>query len=255
MTFRLLTVFCTLAAAGCGLETPIPTEAPVAAVAAVTPEPATTVSPLAADATDAADPAAADAADATDEADAAVTEPPSTPAAPPASSEAAMTPSISPAPETVAMPLSNPPARPTAPIAPAVAAAPTAPTETPAVAVSNSPPGPVASQAPASTLDFTSLGARLRTTKAIGVLTKLSVKNQADDLLAQFRDYHTRQGAATLPDLRLSYDMLVLKLLSLVQDADPRLATDISRSRTAIWDILSDQRKFIDANLMAGASL
>jgi hypothetical protein len=30
---------------------------------------------------------------------------------------------------------------------------------------------------------------------------------------------------------------------------------DINRSRTAIWNILSDQSKFIDANLMAGASL
>jgi hypothetical protein len=49
--------------------------------------------------------------------------------------------------------------------------------------------------------------------------------------------------------------MLVLKLLSLVQDGDPPLASDIDRSRTAIWEILSDQRKFIDANLMAGASL
>jgi hypothetical protein len=87
------------------------------------------------------------------------------------------------------------------------------------------------------------------------VLTKLSVKNQADDLLAQFRGYHKQAGGATLPDLRRSYDMLVLKLLSLVQDGDPPLAMDINRSRTAIWDILSDQSKFIDANLMAGASL
>jgi hypothetical protein len=87
------------------------------------------------------------------------------------------------------------------------------------------------------------------------MLTKLSVKNQADDLLAQFREYHQRQGEATLPDLRHSYDMLVLKLLSLVQDGDPPLAIDIDRSRTAIWEILSDQRKFVDANLMAGASL
>ena len=75
------------------------------------------------------------------------------------------------------------------------------------------------------------------------------------DLLAQFREYHQQHGEATLPDLRHSYDMLVLKLLSLVQDGDPPLASDIDRSRTAIWEILSDQRKFIDANLMAGASL
>jgi|SRR5688572_16320129 hypothetical protein len=240
MTFRGVIVLCSLAAAGCGVERPAPTEAPVAAVGEVTPEPALApaASPL--------------------PPDAAVVEVPDTAPAPSASAEATIEPAVPPAPEIVAPPLSNPATpitQPAAPASPAAAATPTSPAERPAVvAAPTSPPAPVASQPPASTLDFTSLGARLRTTKAIGVLTKLSVKNQADDLLAQFRDYHQRQGAATLPDLRLSYDMLVLKLLSLVQDGDPPLATDINRSRAAIWDILSDQRKFIDANLMAGAS-
>ncbi len=104
-----------------------------------------------------------------------------------------------------------------------------------------------------STLDFASLGTRLRETKAIGVLTKLAVKNQADDLLEQFRAYHKRQSAKTLTDLRSSYDLLVLKILSLVQDGDPPLAREIDRSRLAIWDILADQRKFIESNLMSGA--
>ena len=58
----------------------------------------------------------------------------------------------------------------------------------------------------------------------------------------------------TLPDLRRSYDALVVKLLSLLRDGDPPLAMDINRSRAAIWDVLSDQRKFVDSNLMAGAS-
>jgi hypothetical protein len=237
MTFRFVIVFCTLAAAGCALETPIPTEAPVA-VAAVAPERAPTAAALPADAPNAA-----------------VAEPPNTAPTPPASPEATTTPAVAPAPEIVARPLSNPAANSAAPSSPTVAPTPTAPAVRPPVAAPSSPPAPVTAQTAAPTLDFTSLGARLRTTKAIGVLTKLSVKNQADDLLAQFRDYHTRRGAATLPDLRLSYDMLVFKLLSLVQDADPPLATDINRSRTAIWDILCDQKKFIDANLMAGASL
>jgi hypothetical protein len=102
-------------------------------------------------------------------------------------------------------------------------------------------------------LDFTSLGTRLRETKAIGVLTKLSVKNQADDLLEKFRAYHMRQTPPTLADLRSSYELLVLKILSLVQDGDPPLAREIDRSRAAIWDILADQRKFIESNLMSGA--
>ena len=102
-------------------------------------------------------------------------------------------------------------------------------------------------------MDFTSLVTRLRETKAIGVMTKISVKNQADDLLEKFREYHKRQSAVTLVDLRSSYDLLVLKILSLVQDGDPPLAREIDRSRAAIWDILADQRKFIESNLMSGA--
>jgi hypothetical protein len=247
MRFRFVIALCSLAAAGCGDRT-APTEVPAAAVA---PErvSAPAVSTLPPDATVAEVPD---------------TDPAATPA--PDSSEAVSEPAASPAPEVAAIAPANSAAAPTNPAPPAakspapapeaVAAAYTSPPERPAaVAAPSSLPAPVASEQPADTLDFTSLGARLRTTKSIGVLTKLSVKNQADDLLAQFREYHQRHGEATLPDLRHSYDMLVLKLLSLVQDGDPPLAVDIDRSRTAIWEILSDQRKFIDANLMAGASL
>jgi hypothetical protein len=115
-------------------------------------------------------------------------------------------------------------------------------------------PAPVASLPSAAPLDFTSLAARLRETKAIGVLTKLSVKNQVDDLLDEFREYHKQLGTVTLSELRRSYDMLLLKMLSLLQDNDPPLAKDIDRSRGAIWDILADSKKFIESNLMAGAT-
>jgi len=106
----------------------------------------------------------------------------------------------------------------------------------------------------AAPLDLKSLEARLRQTKAIGMLTKLSLKNQVDDLLKEFRAYHQRQGTATLAELRRNYDMLLLKVLSLLQDSDPTLARDIVRSRAAIWDILADPEKFNDQSLMAGAT-
>lgn len=83
-------------------------------------------------------------------------------------------------------------------------------------------------------------------------MTKLSLKNQVDDLVEGFRAYHKRQAATTLNELRRSYDLLLMKVLSLLQDSDPALASDISRSRTAIWSILADPRKFTESNLMAG---
>jgi hypothetical protein len=113
---------------------------------------------------------------------------------------------------------------------------------------------PKVATAPAAPLDLNLLEARLRETKAIGVFTKLSLKNQVDDLLARFRAYHKRQGTVTLAELRRNYDMLMLKVLALLQDGDPSLARDVVRSRAAIWGILADPRKFTESKLMAGAT-
>jgi hypothetical protein len=102
------------------------------------------------------------------------------------------------------------------------------------------PPADHASTAPASekrtaaALDLASLEQRLRDTHAIGVFTKLSLKNQVDDLLDEFR----------AAELRQRYDLLLLKVLTLLQDSDPPLASAISASREAIWGILTDREKF-----------
>ncbi len=176
------------------------------------------------------------------------------------------------APSTPAAPAAVKPARPAAtavePVTPAPAVsdtrAPAAPAtvKPPPAVPTPSAPAPsapttasasVPAKAPAPSLDLASLETRLRETKAIGVFTKLSLKNQVDDLLDQFRAFHKRQTQATLPQLRQSYDLLLLKVLSLLQDSDPPLARDIVQSRAAIWGILSNPKKFTDANLMAGA--
>jgi hypothetical protein len=108
------------------------------------------------------------------------------------------------------------------------------------------PPGtvPKAPAAAAPELDLASLQQRLRDTRAIGVFTKLSLKNQVDDLLGRFRDFYGRKGTATLAELRQKYDLLLLKVLSALQDGDPALAATVSASREAIWGILADPVKF-----------
>jgi hypothetical protein len=93
-------------------------------------------------------------------------------------------------------------------------------------------------------LDLTSLEARLRETGAIGVLTKIALKNQVDDLLNQFRAFYQGKLKTTLAELRRPYELLVLKVLALLQDSDPALASAIVASREAIWGILSDPVKF-----------
>lgn len=108
-------------------------------------------------------------------------------------------------------------------------------------ASSTSPPGAPAAPAP---LDLTSLEQRLRDTSAIGVFTKLSLKNQVDDLLQQFRSFHAKRSNATLGDLRQRYESLLGKVLGLLQGGDPDLARAIAASRESIWGILTDPRKF-----------
>jgi len=76
------------------------------------------------------------------------------------------------------------------------------------------------------------------------VLTKITLKNQVDDLLNQFRAYYEGKLKTTLAELRRQYDLLVLKVLSLLQDSDPALAAAIAGSREAIWGILADPAKF-----------
>lgn len=142
------------------------------------------------------------------------------------------------------------PAPRTGPVKPPVnAAAAPAATPPPVRAASNAP---VTGKPAAPPLDLAALETRLRETRAIGVFTKISLKNQVDDLLAKFRAYYKRQSKATLAELRRPYEMLLLKVLSLLQDSDPPLARDIVASREAIWGILSDPQKFNESNLMAG---
>ena len=157
---------------------------------------------------------------------AAPTQPVATPAAP------TTTP---PAPKPAAAPV-TPATRPAAPRV----AAPRAPATPPVVAA------PTASAAPL-TLDLNALEAQLRATKAIGLFTKMSLKNKVDDLMQQFREHYQGKTTRTMTDLRRSYDLLIMKVLSLLQNDDQPLASAIVASREAIWGLLSDQNKF--ANL------
>jgi hypothetical protein len=93
-------------------------------------------------------------------------------------------------------------------------------------------------------LDLKGLEQRLRDTRAIGLFTKLSLKNQVDNLLAQFKAFHQGRSGITVGELRQKYELLLMKVVSLLQDGDPALASAISSSREAIWSVLTDPQKF-----------
>lgn len=105
---------------------------------------------------------------------------------------------------------------------------------------------PPVKKAPAAApaLDLNTLEAQLKETKAIGLFTKITLKNQVDDLLGQFRKYYQGKAKLTMKDLRRSYDLLMMKVLSLLQDEDQRLASAIVSSREAIWRLLANEKTF-----------
>ena len=76
------------------------------------------------------------------------------------------------------------------------------------------------------------------------MFTKISLKNQVDDLLTQFRAFHQGRAGTVLTELREQYNLLLLKVLSLLQGSDPVLAQAIASSREALWGLLADPAKF-----------
>ena len=115
----------------------------------------------------------------------------------------------------------------------AIAPTSTAGTTTPATA----PDSPIP-------LDLIALEKQLKATKAIGVFSKIALKNQVDDLMKKFREHYQGKGKTTMADLRQTYDLLMMKVLSMVQDNDKSLAAAIVSSRAAIWELLADPVKF-----------
>jgi hypothetical protein len=199
-------------------------------------------------------------------------------APPPEATPATPAPVGSPAPPSAPAPSTSPPSSPAAsPVSPAsagpAAAAPSAasgtartappatkrpppgtgaaprtqpPATAPAAAVaSTAAPASAKPAAPAAAaLDLNGLEQRLRDTRAIGVFTKLSLKNQVDDLLTEFRTYHKGRTPPTLTQLRQQYEVLLMKVVTLLQDGDPSLAGAVTSSREAIWGVLTDPVKF-----------
>jgi outer membrane biosynthesis protein TonB len=163
-------------------------------------------------------------------------------AAPPEPAQPAAPPQVQPQVQPKVPPQPTPPAPAPVSVAPPSAA----PHSTPRVASeSKAPTAPAAPIAPKpSTLDLSSLEQRLKDTRAIGVFTKLSLKNQVDDLLSELRAFHKGTSKTPQSELRQKYDLLILKVLSLLQNGDPQLATAIASSREAIWGILMDPNKF-----------
>jgi hypothetical protein len=106
-------------------------------------------------------------------------------------------------------------------------------------------PEPVPPAAPPAepVISLDELGTRIKQTPAIGTFSKLSLKNDLDDLVDGLRGYHARKEG-DLDDLHQRYEALVLKLMTLLEEDEPELALALGRSRERIWKRLLDPVEF-----------
>ncbi len=92
--------------------------------------------------------------------------------------------------------------------------------------------------------DLDALVSRVSQSKALGFFTKLSLKQDVDRLLKNVRKYHDGSGDGSLERLRERYDVVLHKLVILLQDKDKELVKSIDDGRDKLWAILSDDNKF-----------
>jgi hypothetical protein len=92
--------------------------------------------------------------------------------------------------------------------------------------------------------DLDTLVDRVSHSRSLGFLTKLSLKKDAERLLKDMHDHHAGISESSLEQLRERYDVMVHKLMILLQDKDNELTKSIDDARDKLWAILSDESKF-----------
>jgi hypothetical protein len=85
---------------------------------------------------------------------------------------------------------------------------------------------------------------RVKRTRSLGGLTKLSLKKDYDKLLDTTRDYHAGGEDISLEQLRERYDVMLYRLKVLLQDKDEELVNFIHDARDKFWETLADEEKF-----------
>lgn len=82
--------------------------------------------------------------------------------------------------------------------------------------------------------DLDNLRARIRKSKAVGPLTKLKLRGEIKALLKKLELYHSGKGHSNINQLNERFDLLYMKVVSLVQEKDP----DLHRQLCNSWEPL-----------------
>ena len=93
-------------------------------------------------------------------------------------------------------------------------------------------------------VDLDTLESELRKTDAIGLTTKISLKQTLDGLITDFRAFHSGKADLKLAELETRFHGLLDETMSHLKSGDPMLYRTLLASRSGLWDMISDGPNF-----------
>ena len=103
---------------------------------------------------------------------------------------------------------------------------------------------PTGARADGGTLDVATLRVRLKDTPAIGLIAKLRLKSEIEDLVSDLAAYHAGHPTRTLDELHTRYRNLVVRVVGQLKQGDGALAHDLTESTDHLWEALADPGQF-----------
>jgi hypothetical protein len=103
---------------------------------------------------------------------------------------------------------------------------------------------PVAARSDGDALDVATLRVRLKDTPAIGLVEKLRLKSEIEDLVNDLAAFHAGRATETLDELHARYRDLVLRIIALLEQSDASLAHDLTAASDHLWATLADPGQF-----------
>jgi hypothetical protein len=94
------------------------------------------------------------------------------------------------------------------------------------------------------TLDVPTLRVRLKDTPAIGLITKVRLKGEIEDLMGDLAAFHAGRASQSLDALHERYRTLVVRVVGMLAHGDAALAHDLDASTDRLWATLTDPGQF-----------
>lgn len=111
------------------------------------------------------------------------------------------------------------------------------------VAVSDNEPHSACPIVEEEIIDLEILAGSLRETKALGALTKLRLKSDINKFLRRIDAWHAGNRKYSLDQLQEQYDLLLMKMATVLQDRDLELHQHLCNAWTVIWTDLQDPQR------------